>query len=150
MINFIHCFFFDMFKIKNYNNSYYNQIINIWEDLGLGGKERGDNNRIIEKTINSGGKFLILVNSDNDEVIGTSWLTNDARRIYLHHFGIKKEYQNKGYAKLLLKASIDYAKEKKLQIKLEVHRNNLKAIELYKKYGFKKLGDYLIFIIREY
>ena len=139
-----------MFKIKNYNKSYYNQIINIWEDLGLGSKERGDNNRVIEKTINSGGKFLVLVNSDNDEVIGTSWLTNDARRIYLHHFGIKKEYQNKGYAKLLLKASIDYAKEKKLQIKLEVHRNNLKAIELYKKYGFKKLGDYLIFIIREY
>lgn len=139
-----------MFKIKNYNKSYYNQIINIWEDIGLGSKERGDNNRVIEKTINSGGKFLVLVNSDNDEVIGTSWLTNDARRIYLHHFGIKKEYQNKGYAKLLLKASIDYAKEKKLQIKLEVHRNNLKAIELYKKYGFKKLGDYLIFIIREY
>ncbi|MCD6113363.1 MAG: GNAT family N-acetyltransferase, partial [Bacteroidales bacterium] len=122
----------------------------IWEDLGLDSKERGDNNQVIEKTINSGGKFLVLVNSDNDEVIGTSWLTNDARRIYLHHFGIKKEYQNKGYAKLLLKASIDYAKEKKLQIKLEVHRNNLKAIELYKKYGFKKLGDYLIFIIREY
>lgn len=139
-----------MIIIKKFNSSFYNQIITLWQDLGLGDKKRGDNQKIIEKTIKSGGKFLVLVDTITNEVIGTSWLTNDARRIYLHHFGIKKEYQNKGYGKLLLKDSIDFAKEKNLQIKLEVHRENLKSIKFYEKYGFKYLGDYLVFIIREF
>jgi len=88
------------------------------------------------------------VNSSR-RIIGTSWLTSDARRIYLHHFGIKPGYRGKGLADLLLKESLEYAKSTGLQIKLEVHKNNKNAIELYKKAGFKYLGDYDVYIIRK-
>jgi ribosomal protein S18 acetylase RimI-like enzyme len=35
------------------------------------------------------------------------------------------------------------------QVKLEVHSTNLKAINLYKKFGFKHLGEYNVYIIRD-
>jgi len=50
----------------------------------------------------------------------------------------------------LLETSLAFAKETGLQIKLEVHQQNKKAIELYQKAGFINLGDYGVFIIRNY
>jgi ribosomal protein S18 acetylase RimI-like enzyme len=34
-------------------------------------------------------------------------------------------------------------------VKLEVHSSNIKAINLYKKFGFIPLGDYHVYIIRD-
>ncbi|MBU4487107.1 MAG: GNAT family N-acetyltransferase, partial [Candidatus Delongbacteria bacterium] len=79
-----------------------------------------------------------------------SWITNDKRRNYLHHFGIREEYRGSGLAQKLLEISLEFCKNNGLQIKLEVHKDNLKAIKLYENYKFKYLGDYLIFIIRNY
>ena len=42
-----------------------------------------------------------------------------------------------------------FIREKGFQVKLEVHVTNLKAINLYKKYGFEYLGDYKVYIIRD-
>ncbi len=50
---------------------------------------------------------------------------------------------------MLLKESLKFVKEKGYQVKLEVHRSNRTAIELYKKAGFGYLGDYDIYIIRD-
>jgi len=87
--------------------------------------------------------------NDEDEVIGSSWMTFDGRRIHLHHFGILPSYQGRGLSKPLLERSLDFVKSKGYQVKLEVHKSNKKAIELYKKYGFKYLGDYDVYIIRD-
>jgi len=54
-----------------------------------------------------------------------------------------------GYGKLLTKKSVEYAKDKGYQIKLEVHSTNKNAIEIYKNIGFERLGDYDIYIIRD-
>jgi ribosomal protein S18 acetylase RimI-like enzyme len=35
-----------------------------------------------------------------------------------------------------------------LQVKIEVHAENIYAIRLYEKMGFKPLGNYNIYIIR--
>lgn len=83
------------------------------------------------------------------EILDTSWMTNDARRIYLHHFGIAPSHQNLGLGKALLKASLDLVRDSGLQIKLEVHRNNQAAIALYRRFGFTNLGDYDSYIIRD-
>jgi ribosomal protein S18 acetylase RimI-like enzyme len=37
-----------------------------------------------------------------------------------------------------------------MQIKLEVHEQNKIAINLYEKAGFKKLGNYKVYIIRDF
>jgi len=135
--------------IRDYCKGDYEKVDFLWNEINLGGKHRGDNEDTIENTIKNGGKLFILEEKETARIIGTSWLTNDKRRIYLHHFGIDPKYQGKGYSKLLLDKSLKYAQKQGLQIKLEVHKDNNIAIDLYKKYGFKYLGDYIVFIIRD-
>lgn len=137
-------------NIRNYSPRDYEAVADIWEATSMGGKFRGDDNTVIQNTIKLGGKLLILELLESGEVIGTSWLTIDGRRIYLHHFGIKPEFQGHGYSKILLKASMNFARTSGLQIKLEVHRNNIKALKLYMNGGFLSLGDYDVYIIRDY
>ena len=135
--------------IRDFSVNDIKQINEIWQQTGLGNVERGDNEKVINNTIKIGGKFLVLENSEHNEIIGTSWITTDNRRLYLHHFGIKPKYQKKGLGMMLAKATLEFAKMKNMQIKLEVHKDNAAAIELYKKIGFKYLGDYKVFIIRD-
>lgn len=136
-------------SIRDYRKQDYPKIQQLWEKTGMGNSQRSDDDKVIDRTLKTGGKLLILENKDHAEIIGTSWLTCDGRRIYLHHFGILPEYQGKGYSKLLLKSSLDFASSVGMQIKIEVHKTNKKAIDLYQKGGFKYLGDYDVFIIRD-
>jgi len=138
------------FIIRDYQFEDYNMVVELWEETGMGGAFRGDNEKLIEETIKIGGKLLVMEDVDKKLIIGTSWLTNDGRRIYIHHFGIKPEYQGKGLSKYLAKESIRFANDKGLQVKLEVHKENVKALKLYKNFGFKYLGDYDVYIIRDY
>ncbi len=137
-------------NIRDYKTNDFAEVNNLWTATGMGGNERGDNDEVIQQTIKANGKLIILENKISKEIIGTSWLTNDGRRIYLHHFGIKPKYQGKGISKLLLNESLNFAKSKGMQLKLEVHENNIEAIYLYKKGGFNYLGDYKVYIIRDF
>ena len=67
----------------------------------------------------------------------------------MHHFGIIPGHQGKGLSAELLRESLRFVKEKGYQVKLEVHRTNEKAVNLYKKAGFEYLGDYDVYIIRD-
>ncbi len=137
------------FFIREYADSDYPELIGLWESLGLGGAHRGDDERIIRNTILLGGQLLLLIDNKTNSIAGTSWLTVDGRRTYLHHFGIHADFQGRGLAYMLLEASFKLAKTFGLQIKLEVHKDNEKALALYTKAGFKYLGDYLVYIIRD-
>ncbi len=135
--------------ISDYSKIDYQGIIELWEDIHLGGASRGDTHEIIEESIKVGGKLLV-VKEMSGRVVGSSWITTDKRRNYLHHFGIREEYRGMGLAQDLLERSLEFSKSNGLQIKLEVHRDNIKALRLYEKYKFKYLGDYLVYIIRNY
>ena len=137
------------FYIREFSERDYFEMIRLWESLGLGGANRGDDLQVINRSIKMGGQLLLMFEKDSDSIVGTSWLTVDGRRTFIHHFGIHADYQGIGLAKILLDASLKLAKTFGMQIKLEVHRDNLKAIGLYTKAGFKNLGDYQVYIIRD-
>ncbi len=137
------------FRIRDYKNDDYEAVIRLWEATGMGNAERGDDKDTIERCMQTGGRLLILEDEKNNILAGSSWMTFDGRRIYLHHFGILPEYQGRGLSKDLLEESMKHIKERAYQVKLEVHSSNRVAINLYKKYGFKYLGDYQVFIIRD-
>jgi len=137
------------FYIREYTDSDYPEMILLWENLRLGGAHRGDDEHVIRRTINMGGQLLLMIEKDSGSIIGTSWLTVDGRPTYLHHFGIQSDYQGQGLSKVLLNASLKLAKSYGMQIKLEVHKDNMKALGLYKKAGFTYLGDYQVYIIRD-
>jgi ribosomal protein S18 acetylase RimI-like enzyme len=136
-------------KIREYSDSDFTEMMLLWESLGLGGAFRGDDVNAIGRAIRMGGQLLLMIEKSSDSIVGTSWLTVDGRRTYLHHFGIKADYQGNGLAKILLDASLKLAKTYGMQIKLEVHKDNIKALDLYKKAGFTFLGDYQVYIIRD-
>ena len=137
------------FFVRNYTETDFPEMIMLWEALGLGGAHRGDDSQVIARTLQMGGQLLLLAEQVSGKIIGTSWLTVDGRRTYIHHFGIHSQYQGRGLAKVLLDASLKLAKTFGMQIKLEVHKDNAKAISLYAKSGFVSLGDYQIYIIRD-
>jgi ribosomal protein S18 acetylase RimI-like enzyme len=132
--------------LRDYEEEDYSGLMELWEATSLSNKARGDNASTIRTTLLSGGRLILLL--DQERIIGSSWITNDGRRLYLHHFGILPGYQGKGLAHLLIRESLAFADQKQMQIKLEVHRSNTTAVNLYKKYGFGYLGDYDVYIIR--
>ena len=136
-------------KIRDFQPEDFSQVNELWSQTGMGGAHRGDNLEVIHQTIQGGGKLLVMEEISTKKIIGTSWLTNDKRRIYLHHFGILPEYQGNGLSKPLMLESIKFVKKTGLQVKLEVHRDNTRAINLYEKMGFKYLGDYDVYIVRD-
>jgi ribosomal protein S18 acetylase RimI-like enzyme len=84
------------------------------------------------------------------KIIGSSWMTWDGRRIYLHHFGIHPDWQQRGLGTRLAKESLEWISSTGQQVKMEVHRENKAAIRLYKKLGFIAFEDYNLFMIREF
>ncbi len=135
--------------IRDYREDDFPAVDRLWNDTGMGGAVRGDNRESIRRTLAHGGRLLVLAEPATGEVIGTSWLTEDGRRTYLHHFAIRPDRQGRGHARQLLDASLGLAREKGLQVKLEVHRNNTRASAMYQKAGFTRLGDYDVYIIRD-
>ena len=138
----------EKFTINKYHPDDFPQIALLWKELGLGGAERGDDANVISRTIKNNGAFFVV--RIKSRIIGTAWITNDQRRLYLHHMGVSKEFQNQGVGWALLKKCLQWSKKIGLQLKLEVNPANENAVHLYKKIGFKHLGDYDVFIIRNY
>jgi ribosomal protein S18 acetylase RimI-like enzyme len=136
------------FAIRNFEPDDFLAVEKFWNESGLGGLHRGDSLKIIEDTLNSGGHLLVMLDGEGS-VAGTSWMTNDHRRTYLHHFGIAKMWRGNGLSKVLLEKSLRIAAEDGFQIKIEVHRENHIALNLYKDAGFSYLGDYDVYMIRD-
>ncbi|RKD96820.1 GNAT family N-acetyltransferase [Marinifilum flexuosum] len=137
-------------KIREYETHDFAAVLGLWELTGLADEKRADSALTIEKSLQFGGKFWILEDLTSDECIGTIWLTNDSRRLYLHHLGVHPNYQQKGYGRLLSEKALQFAKKANMQIKLEVHEENKYAIKLYQKLGFKYLDKYDVMIKRKH
>ncbi|HNX31248.1 MAG TPA: GNAT family N-acetyltransferase [Holophaga sp.] len=137
------------FRIRDYREDDFPEVLRIWSLTGMGGANRGDDAAVVARTLACGGIFLVMEEASGGRLLGTSWITHDGRRQYLHHFGIAPDRQGQGLGHALLRASLDRARQVGMQIKLEVHRENAAALALYKGQGFGYLGDYDVYIIRD-
>ena len=128
------------------NENLYAEIISIWDKTGISNPERADSFDSIQRTLENVG-ILLLAYMDAI-LVGTIWLTNDYRRLYLHHMAVLPEFQKQGIGRSLLKEAIQIADKQGLQAKLEVHSDNAAALNLYRSMGFKVLDGYLVMIRR--
>lgn len=119
----------------------------IWKDTGVGNPLRGDTFASVEETLRCGGRLLTV--QDEQKVLAVCWLTDDGRRLYLHHMAVAPAEQGQGHSKLLMDRTIQIACERGRQVKLEVHRDNARARKLYAGYGFAVLEGYDTFILRD-
>jgi ribosomal protein S18 acetylase RimI-like enzyme len=133
-------------KLRDFTEADFDSLGRLWAATGVGNPARGDTLDSIRRTLASGGRLLVL--DDGGEVVGSCWLTDDARRLYVHHMAVAPALQGQGLGARLLEKAIDIAADKGLQMKLEVHHDNARAIALYKRLGFDFIGDYEVMLRR--
>jgi ribosomal protein S18 acetylase RimI-like enzyme len=118
----------------------FTSLMDLWHATGIGNPKRGDSLEAIRRTLDAGARLLVMV--QGGRVIASAWLTDDARRLYVHHVAVHPEAQGQGYSKSLMDEAVKTAEARGLRMKLEVHAANERAIALYRKYGFEDIGDY--------
>jgi len=136
--------------IRDYRPEDYPSLFELWKRCDLSQPERGDSPEVIETCNKQGGRLLVMEDTESRKIIGSSWMTWDGRRIYVHHFGILPEFQGLGFGTELAEASLEWLKKQGQQVKLEVHKENLKAKKLYEKLGFFAFRDYDIYMKRDF
>ena len=100
---------------------------------------------IKEKIINKGKNQYWYVAEENGKVIGLGILMNHGN-LRKRHVGVitlmvNSDYQNKGIGSLLMDKLINLSESLNIiRLELCVFRDNYKAINLYKKFGFKEEG----------
>lgn len=100
--------------------------------------------KFIEKVINSDNQIMLVV-FYNGIVISTSGIHGSSLKRIKHRvslgISILEDYRGIGLGKQLMLLLIEKAKEMgKLKIDLDVREDNINAIKLYEKVGFKKEG----------
>ena len=133
--------------IRDYRPNDFPQVERLWKETGIYTVERSDTDGIILRCNRNGGKFLVMEDPHSGLLTGTSWMTWDGRRLFLHHFTIAPALQGRGHGRRLALKSLDFAKEKGCPMKLEVHQENRPAVNLYRSLGFEVFEDYDIYMI---
>ncbi len=107
-----------------------------------------DEEKAFLKALKNNEKSIFLLAKHNNKIIGTANFNAETRSRISHRgsFGISvlKDYWGNGVGTMLLNNLLDFAKNSaKVEIvSLEVRSDNLAAIHLYKKFGFKKIGTF--------
>ncbi|MBR5539116.1 MAG: GNAT family N-acetyltransferase [Clostridia bacterium] len=89
---------------------------------------------------------IMLLAKDNGKIVGNASLSRFPRR--MSHRGeisvtVLKDYWNRGIGGQLLGKIIEFAKANAFDIiDLQVRNDNLSAIHLYEKFGFKTIGTH--------
>ena len=82
-----------------------------------------------------------IVAKENDEVVGFAGLSTCLDEATLNNIVVKKSHRNRGIGGELLEALIELCSELRMRnFTLEVDTENVPAIHLYEKFGFKNLG----------
>ena len=102
--------------------------------------------RFIEKFKNS-KTDVMFVAVDGDKVVGNAIVERNKVLRYNHRAEISitvmKEYWGRGIGSRLMQMMVDFAEKTGIEILyLEARADNVRAISLYEKYGFRHVGTY--------
>lgn len=122
------------------------------DNLSFGGEGLGfsvkDEESYLSKIQSSKDDIMLVARCDG-KIVGIASLNRLPRR--MNHRGdfsvsVLKNYWNKGIGSQLLRTILDFAKDNNFEIiDLQVRSDNLQAIHLYEKFGFRKIGTHPAF-----
>ena len=125
----------------------YTKIVGAQTDnLSFGKEGAGDTPEVEEfiKRINSDPKSVMYFAWKNDDIVGCANISGMKRRMsHRANFAISvaKSEWGSGIGSELLEKCISFAKDNEIEIiNLDTRCNNFRAISLYKKFGFVKIG----------
>ena len=133
--------------IREYRQRDFPELESLWKATGVYRPERGDSSETILNCNQLGGKLLILEDEEENKITGSSWLTWDGRRVHMQYFAVHPSKQGYGYGRKLALESMSFARDKKAPIKLEAHRDNIQAVQLFRSMGFKILEGYEVYMV---
>ena len=81
------------------------------------------------------GNYLLLV--EDNEIIGYLYYSDIYDRVEINQIEIKSNYRRNGKATMLMHKLIDDTNK---SITLEVNKNNIPALNLYKKFDFNEVA----------
>jgi len=91
----------------------------------------------IQKIVTNADTFIIIDNNCDIGILSIYCNNLLNKKAFITTLGIATNYKGQGIAKKLLLFVIEYVKLNKFEkIALEVNKNNIKAINFYKKSGF--------------
>ena len=98
------------------------------------------NENILKSELQNPFSTYIMAKLGN-KVVGFAGMIDTIDQMEITNIVVKKDYRKNGIGNILLNRLMSLAKEnKKSEIILEVNENNISAIKLYEKNGFKKCG----------
>ena len=97
--------------------------------------------KLTEKEFSTNPYLKIIIYVEKDKIIGFLLYSLIYDRIEIEQFEVITKERGKGIGDKLLKYLIEKYKKRDIKnITLEVKEDNIAAINLYKKYGFKKVS----------
>ncbi len=106
----------------------------------LFGDDSWDKETFVEQ-INNNPYASIYIFEDNHKIVGYVDLWIAYENADLANIGVSKQYQGKGIGSQLMEFCERIVNQNKCEnYSLEVRVSNLKAIHLYEKFGFQKVG----------
>lgn len=98
------------------------------------------NENILKSELQNPFSIYIMAKLES-KIVGFAGMIDTIDQMEITNIVVKKDYRKNGIGNILLNRLISLAKEnKKSEIILEVNENNISAIKLYEKNGFKKCG----------
>lgn len=126
----------------------YTKIVGAQTDnLSFGKEGAGDTPEVEEfiKRISSDSKSVMYFAWKNDDIVGCANISGMKRRMsHRANFAVSvaKSEWGSGIGSALLEKCISFAKENEIEIiNLDTRSDNFRAISLYKKFGFIKIGQ---------
>ena len=99
------------------------------------------NYNILKEELESSNSKYIIAKTNDGEIIGFAGIKIILDNADIMNIVVKKSWRNQGVGNLLLNNLISLCKELNLvSLSLEVNEDNLPAIHLYEKFGFKQVG----------
>lgn len=93
-----------------------------------------------DELTNETARFYVL--RDNEKLLGYIGANNICGEVYITNVAVNENARGKGYGKKLVNHLVQQSElENALFVTLEVRESNEKAIKLYEKCGFKKIGE---------
>lgn len=99
------------------------------------------NTETLKNELKSENSYYFIAKLNND-IVGFAGIKIVFDEADVMNIVTKKDMRNLGIGSTLLNAIIEYSKINRInKITLEVNENNISAIHLYEKYGFKKIAE---------
>jgi len=86
---------------------------------------------------------IITINEEQPPEYKTiEWITNKEKALIIHRLAVNPKWQDRGIANMLMDFAEDYAeKNNYVSIRLDAYSGNQKALKLYEKRGYKRVGQ---------